>query len=279
MKLVIILKNQPIGLLDSGLGGLSVVKKVVELMPNENIVFVADQARLPYGDRPTEEIIEYTWQMVHFLLSKNVKAIVFACNTATAAALDLIAPELDIPVIGVIQSGSLAATWATKNKHIGVIGTNSTMRSHAYQREIMQRESAAEVFELGTPKLVPLIESDDLILPTNQIIIDSLQPFSDSDIDTLILGCTHYPLIKDTIQEVIGDHVTIVSSSEETARETSTILDVHDLLYKGNKSPHHEFYMTGDLEMFTGISKRIFQDSVDLHYDIVDLENLLHYPF
>ena len=259
MKLVIILKNQPIGLLDSGLGGLSVVKKVVELMPNENIVFVADQARLPYGDRPTEEIIEYTWQMVHFLLSKNVKAIVFACNTATAAALDLIAPELDIPVIGVIQSGSLAATWATKNKHIGVIGTNSTMRSHAYQREIMQRESAAEVFELGTPKLVPLIESDDLILPTNQIIIDSLQPFSDSDIDTLILGCTHYPLIEKQIKLNVPAGVELVDPADQTAKYTRNVLRQRNLLREGDDSKR-EFFTTGEPEHFAQVARTWLKD-------------------
>lgn len=235
------------------------MRKVIELMPEENLVFIADQARLPYGDRSVAEIKEFTWQMVHFLLKKNVKAIVFACNTATAAALDEIAPQLDIPVIGVIQSGSLAATKVTQNGHVGVIGTRSTIDSMAYEREIGSRLAGAQVMGLATPKLVPLIESGNEVTPINQELVDSLQPFADSDIDTLVLGCTHYPLIAEQIQKNVSSEVRLVDPADQTAIYTRNVLLQRGLLRTGD-DVEREYFTTGEPTHFALVAKKWLHD-------------------
>src|SRR5690625_1893686 len=272
--------NQAIGVIDSGVGGLTVAQELMRQLPKEKLIYLGDTKRCPYGPRSKEEVQKFTWEMVNVLLNKEIETLVIACNTTTAFTLPLIRKNLTIPVIGVIKPGARAAIKSTRNHYIGVIGTEGTIRSHAYDNALKRLHTNIYVNSLACPTLVPMVEQGVFSGEhAKKVVTQSLAEMKmNNHIDTLILGCTHYPLIKDTIQEVIGDHVTIVSSSEETARETSTILDVHDLLYKGEKSPHHEFYMTGDLNMFTNISKQIFQDPVDLHYDIVDLEKLINYP-
>ncbi len=267
--------DQAIGVIDSGVGGLTVAQELMRQLPKERLIYLGDTKRCPYGPRTKREVQKFTWEMVDFLLKKEIKTLVVACNTATAFTLPLLREKLDIPVIGVIKPGARAAIKSTRNHHVGVIGTEGTIHSNAYHRALKRLHTDIHVNSLACPLFVPMVEQG--IFSGNyatEVVEQSLQVMKDNNhIDTLILGCTHYPLIKNTIQKVIGDHVTIVSSSEETARETSTILDVHDLLYKGERVPHHEFYMTGDLDMFTSISDRIFQHSVDLRYEIVDLSN------
>jgi len=267
--------NQAIGVIDSGVGGLTVAQELMRQLPKEKLIYLGDTKRCPYGPRSKEEVQKFTWEMVNFLLKKEIKTLVVACNTATAFTLPLLRKNLTIPVIGVIKPGARAAIKSTRNHYIGVIGTEGTIRSHAYDNALKRLHTNIYVNSLACPTLVPMVEQGVFSGDYAEKVVEQslLEMKANNDIDTLILGCTHYPLIKDTIQKVIGDHVTIVSSSEETARETSTILDVHDLLYKGNKVPHHEFYMTGDLDMFTNISNRIFQNTVDLRYEIVDLSN------
>lgn len=267
--------EQAIGVIDSGVGGLTVALELMRQLPKEKLIYLGDTKRCPYGPRTKEEVQQFTWEMVDFLLEKKIKTLVVACNTATAFTLPDLREKLDIPVIGVIKPGARAAIKSTRNHHVGVIGTEGTIRSNAYYRALKRLHTDIHVNSLACPLFVPMVEQGVFSgSHAEEIVERSLQPMKDNNhIDTLILGCTHYPLIKSTIQKVIGDHVTIVSSSEETARETSTILDVHDLLYKGESLPHHEFYMTGDLEAFRKISNRIFQQPVDLLYQIVDLSN------
>lgn len=265
--------DQAIGVIDSGVGGLTVAQELMRQLPKERLIYLGDTKRCPYGPRSKEEVQQFTWEMVDFLLEKDIKTLVVACNTATAFTLPALREKLDIPVIGVIKPGARAAIKATRNHRIGVIGTEGTIRSHAYERALKRLHTDIHVNSLACPLFVPMVEKGVFSGSyAKQVVKDSLQVMKKNNhIDTLILGCTHYPLIKYTIQKVIGSHVTIVSSSEETARETSTILDVHDLLYKGMRQPHHEFYMTGDLDMFTDISNRIFHHSTGLVYKIVDL--------
>lgn len=265
--------EQAIGVIDSGVGGLTVAQELMRQLPKEKLIYLGDTKRCPYGPRSKEEVQQFTWEMVEFLLKKEIKTLVVACNTATAFTLPALREKLEIPVIGVIKPGARAAIKATHNHHVGVIGTEGTIRSHAYYRALKRLNSDIHVNSLACPRFVPMVEQGVFSgSHAEEVVEHSLQVMKENNhIDTLILGCTHYPLIKDTIQKVIGDHVTIVSSSGETARETSAILDVHDLLYKGMKVPHHEFYMTGDLDAFTNISEHIFQNSVDLRYEIVDL--------
>lgn len=268
--------DQAIGVIDSGVGGLTVAQELMRQLPKEKLIYLGDTKRCPYGPRTKEEVQKFTWEMVDFLLKKEIKALVVACNTATAFTLPSLREKLDIPVIGVIKPGARAAIKSTRNHHVGIIGTEGTIRSNAYYRALKRLHTDIHVNSLACPLFVPLVEQGIFSGSyAEEVVEHSLKAMKENNhIDTLILGCTHYPLIKNSIQEFIGDHVMIVSSSEETARETSTILDVHDLLYKGMRLPHHEFYMTGDLDTFTKISDRIFKKSVDLLYKIVDLPNL-----
>lgn len=256
--------ERAIGVIDSGVGGLTVVHELMRQLPNEQLIYLGDTLRCPYGSRTEAEVKQFTWEMVNFLLTKNIKMIVVACNTATAFTLKSLKENLSIPVIGVIQPGARAAIKSTKVNKIGVIGTEGTVRSSAYPQALKRIKRKLEITSLACPTFVPMVErgiiSGDEALQT---VEEQLKPFQlNGKIDTLILGCTHYPLIEETIQQVVGEDVSIISSSEETARETSTILDVHQLLYKGNEIPQHQFYTTGDLNVFRRISKTVFNKIV-----------------
>ena len=218
--------KQPIGFIDSGVGGLTVIKEAMKQLPNENMVYLGDTARCPYGPRPAEQVIEYTWEMTRFLMEQGIKMLVIACNTATAVALDEIRETLDIPVVGVITSGTRAAVKATNNQRIGVIGTIGTVNSHSYKNAIMDRVATADVFSLACPKFVPLVESNQTHSPiAKKIVAETLLPLQNKKIDTLILGCTHYPLLRPVIQNVMGKHVVLVDSGAETISEVSMLLD------------------------------------------------------
>lgn len=256
--------ERAIGVIDSGVGGLTVVHELMRQLPNERLIYLGDTLRCPYGSRTESEVNQFTWEMVDFLLTKQIKMIVIACNTATAFALQSLKEELDIPVIGVIQPGARSAIKSTKNNKIGVIGTDGTIRSFAYPNALRRIKNDLEVTSLACPVLVPMVEKGILSGDkATKTVEQALKPMRDNNgIDTLILGCTHYPLIEQTIQEVMGEEVRIISSSEETARETSTILDVHSLLYKKTRTPQHQFYTTGDLSVFREISETIFNKTV-----------------
>ncbi|MEI3614733.1 glutamate racemase [Pseudogracilibacillus sp. SO30301A] len=256
--------DQAIGVIDSGVGGLTVAYEIMRQLPNEKIIYVGDTFRCPYGPRPKHEVIQFTKEMVSFLLTKNIKMIVVACNTATAFALDELKKELNIPVIGVIQPGARAAIKVTKNNKIGIIGTEGTINSKAYLKALLQINSELDVIALACPLLVPMVEKGIISgEQAKKVVEDTLFPLKLSNrIDTLVLGCTHYPLLEETIQEVMGKTVQIISSSEETARETSVILEVNQLLYKNNREPNHSFYTTGDMDVFKKIYLSIFKKSL-----------------
>lgn len=252
--------DQAIGVIDSGVGGLTVAHELIRQLPKERLVYLGDTARCPYGPRSKEEVQKFTFEMVNFLLNKNIKMLVIACNTATAFTLKALQEKLTIPVIGVIQPGARAAIKSTRNNRVGVIGTEGTIGSGAYTKALHLINENIHVNAHACPLFVPMVEQGILAgAQAKAIVEESLNHFKlNNHQDTLILGCTHYPLIKDTIQEVIGQEVTVISSSEETARETSTTLDVHNLLFDGERVPKHEFYTTGELDIFVKISKSIF---------------------
>ncbi|WP_042223302.1 glutamate racemase [Oceanobacillus manasiensis] len=254
--------EQAIGVIDSGVGGLTVAYELMRQLPKEKLIYLGDTARCPYGPRSEEEVKQFTWELVDFLLEKNIKMLVVACNTATAFTLQELQGKLDIPVIGVIQPGARAAIKFTRNNNIGVIGTEGTIRSEAYTKALESIHSNIKVNALACPLFVPMVEQGILTgTKAQEVVESSLLPLrDDKDMDTLILGCTHYPLLKPTIQDVMGEQVTVISSSEETARETSTILDVHKIINTSEVIPVHQFYTTGELEIFVEISKSIFQD-------------------
>lgn len=257
--------ERAIGVIDSGVGGLTVAHELMRQLPKEKLVYLGDTLRCPYGPRPREEVKKFTFEMVEFILQKNIKILVIACNTATAFALADLQKQLTIPVIGVVQPGARAAIKFTQNNHIGVIGTEGTIRSEAYTKALQDINTNIHVNALACPMFVPMVEQG--ILGGEQardVVGEMLSPMKKHNhIDTLILGCTHYPLIKDLIQTVIGNHVTVISSSEETARETSTILEFSDSLYQGNGIPEHQFFTTGDLTIFGKIAEDIFTKTVN----------------
>ncbi|MDQ1144831.1 glutamate racemase [Bacillus sp. SORGH_AS 510] len=249
--------KQPIGVIDSGVGGLTVAKEVMRQLPNEKIIYLGDTARCPYGPRSTKEVRRFTWEMTRFLLEKNIKMLVIACNTATAAALDDIRKELSIPVIGVINPGARAAIKKTKNYRVGMIGTEVTVKSGAYEKALKSLNSRIFVKGHACPKFVPLVESGEYGGPiAEKIVNESLKPMLQQNLDTLILGCTHYPLLESLIKQTMGAEVNVISSGDETAREISAILEYNDLLETCEEEPEHEFYTTGSRRIFSKIASQ-----------------------
>lgn len=250
--------KQAIGLLDSGVGGLTVMKEAMKQLPNESFYYIGDTARCPYGPRPEEQVKEFTWDLTKFLLEKNIKMLIIACNTATAAALTELKKELDIPVIGVILPGSRAAIKTTKLNRIGVIGTEGTIRSGEYKKAITKKLANTEVFSEACPKFVPLIESNQFSSSiAKKVVTESLQDLRRKKVDTLVLGCTHYPLLRPLIQNVMGDSVTLIDSGAETVNEVSVLLDYYDMAEEKSDHPNErKFYTTGSVNMFKDIASK-----------------------
>ncbi|WP_066194516.1 MULTISPECIES: glutamate racemase [Gracilibacillus] len=250
--------KQPIGVIDSGVGGLTVASELVRQLPKESIIYVGDTKRCPYGPRPREEVVQYTWEMVQFLLARDIKMLVVACNTATAFTLEQLREQLTIPVVGVIQPGARAAITHSRTGEIGVIGTEGTISSKAYVNALQHINTEIDVFDLACPQFVSIVEQG-LVQGEKayQVVYESLQPLKRHvNMDTLILGCTHYPMIRELIQEVMGPMVMVISSGEETAREVSTILGYQKKLYQGSAPSRHHFYTTGDVQVFENIASR-----------------------
>lgn len=226
MKEKELLCNAPIGVFDSGVGGLTVAREIMRLLPNERIVYFGDTARVPYGSKSKETITRFSRQIVRFLQMQEVKAIVVACNTASAYALDELEREVDLPIIGVVKPGAKAAIDATHNGKIGVIATEATVGSGIYKRYIEKNDTSVSVVEKACPLFVPLVEEglwEDPV--TDEIARRYLLELIDIDIDTLILGCTHYPLIRSTVGKVMGDKVALVNPAYETALELKGLLE------------------------------------------------------
>jgi glutamate racemase len=238
------MKNQnPVGVFDSGLGGLTVVKAMRNVLPNESIIYFGDTARVPYGNKSPELIKEYSLQITKFLLEHDTKIIVVACNTATALALDTLQDKLDIPIIGVVKPGVDSALKLTKNNCIGVIGTTSTINSGVYETELKINNHSIEVASSSCPLFVPLAEEGWINEPATKLIAKKyLEPINLANVDTLILGCTHYPLLKEVIQEAVSTKIKLVDSAQAMASETTKLLMNSGLLNDQNAK--------GDLKLF-----------------------------
>lgn len=257
--------NKPIGVIDSGIGGLTVVKEISRQLPKEEVIYIGDTARCPYGPRPQHEVKQYTWEMIRYLLDKEIKMLVIACNTATAVVLEEAKRQLKIPVIGVIHPGAIAALKVTKNDYVGVIGTVGTISSDAYKKTLTSINDKIKVESLACPLFVPLVERGVFIgTEVYEVVSESLLPLKSKSIDTLILGCTHYPLLSNVIQNVMGDRVKIISSGDETAREVSALLYHKGLLYTGDRKPAHIFYTTGQKQSFKQIAQGWLETDVSL---------------
>lgn len=268
------MNNNPIGIFDSGIGGLTVAKEVVKRLPNESIIYLGDTARVPYGTRSKEVITQFAKELTNFLLKRNVKTLVVACNTISAVALSEIEKMSPVPVIGVVKPAVKKALEVTKNKRIGVIGTQGTIQSKAYEDEIKSKDAVAQVFSVGCPLFVPLAEEglhNDKV--TKLVAEDYLHDLTSSRIDTLILGCTHYPLLLKAISETVGDGVKLVDSAEPTVDELINILENENMLSDGSKITH-EFFVTDAPERVFKIAKHFFGSEMKNKIKKVTLPNL-----
>lgn len=255
--------KNPIGIFDSGIGGLTVAKAVFEQLPSENIIYLGDTARLPYGTKSRETVILYSIECVKFLLKKKVKMIVVACNTASSVALPFISKITKIPVIGVIEPGSKAASAATKNNMIGVIGTLGTVKSKAYDKYIHRYNKDADIISKACSLFVQLAEdgwTDNKI--AEMVAREYLAGFKKSKIDTVILGCTHYPVLKNTISKVLGKNIKLIDSGNEAAKEVNKILEKTGMQNKSKKNGYHKFYVTDFPNKFKEISDRFLGKNI-----------------
>ena len=260
-------KNAAIGVFDSGVGGLTVAREIMRQLPEEKIIYFGDTARLPYGSKSKETVIRFSEQIIRFLRTKDVKAIVIACNTASSFALDEVRKVEDIPIIGVINAGARAAVAASKNGKVGVIGTEGTINSGTYAKAIMDMKPGVEVFGKACPLFVPLVEEGmfhDTV--TDEIASRYLQELKSKYIDSLVLGCTHYPLIRSTIARTMGNDVTLINPAYETAVQLKTLLRSMEMnCDEGRNLPNDEkyqFFVSDMADKFRAFATAILPDEV-----------------
>jgi glutamate racemase len=296
---------RPIGVFDSGVGGLTVLREILRRTPAESTIYLGDNARAPYGTRPDEEVRTFSTQAVDALVERDVKAIVIACNTSTAVALGDLRRRYDLPVLGVIRPGAVTAALTTRNRRVGVIATPATVRSHAYFSAIKDENPAVEVYEHATPAFVPMVEAGEVSgEAVEQVVREGLAPLlgerdaagdfvfplpASARVDTLLLGCTHYPLIRHAIAAVAGERIAIVDSATATASALSELLLIngleapgstlgtaadagrngHDAPPRAEVAPVHQQLTTGDVGRFRSIAERMFGEAFP---DVVGLE-------
>jgi len=256
--------SSPVGVFDSGIGGLTVAHEVMRQLPHESVTYFGDTARVPYGPKSPETVRRYSREIASFLADQGVKALVVACNTATAHALPTLRESLTMPVIGVIEPGARAAVRATRNGHVGVIGTAGTIKSGAYERALRAIEPSLRVTTRACPLFVPLVEEGWIDSEATRLIAEEyLAPILREEVDTLVLGCTHYPLLKPTIASVLGANVRLIDSAEETANETAAMLQQHCLAASTTAEPSHRFIASDDPLMFLQLGQRFLGDAIE----------------
>ncbi len=268
---------RPIGVFDSGMGGLTVLHECLVTLPHEDFVYLGDGARLPYGPRPLDEIRRFAAEIAGYLEQQGVKLIVAACNSATAAALPDLQQQLAVPVIGVLAPEAHAAVLATRNRRIGLLATEATVASGRYPALVRSLDAGTEVVSVACPRLVPLIEGDDLFGEEIMAAVrEYAAPLKEADVDTVILGCTHYPLIRPILQRVFGRGVTLVFSAEETAREAAETLARKGIENEPGREGTYRFLTTGDPELFHEMGRRFLQLPIESaeHVEVASLETV-----
>jgi glutamate racemase len=250
----------PIGIFDSGVGGLTVFKEIINLLPYEDIVYLGDTARVPYGTRSPQTVVKYSQENTRFLIAQGIKVLVVACNTSSAVSLPALTQEHALPIIGVIEPGARRASEVTENKRIGVIGTEGTVKSRAYEQTIKAFDDRITVVSRACPLFVSLAEegwvNNEVARLTAQ---DYLSPLREEGIDTLVLGCTHYPLLEGIIREVMGQRVSLVNSAKETAKEVQRILTEERLAKTAKEGGTYRFYITDNRERFITVGERFLE--------------------
>lgn len=266
--------NRPIGVFDSGLGGLTAVKELMRIMPNEKILYFGDTGRVPYGSRSKSTIVRYAKQDMHFLVEHNVKAVLAACGTVSSTA-KAEGDALPVPYIDVLRPTAKAAVEKTKNKKIGIIGTSATIASGSYRREILMINPEIEVFEQACPLFVPLVENA-FVAPqdevTRLVAERYLGALREKGVDTLILGCTHYPIISATIRSVMGKGVTLIDSGKEAALGCLEVLKQQDLLCSSDNEPEQQYFVSDATESFYNVAELFLGRSVIGKVERIDIE-------
>ena len=256
--------NRPIGVFDSGIGGLTVLKEIIKILPQENTIYLGDTARVPYGIRSPETVIQYSFENTKFLSTRDIKLLVIACNTASSVSLGAIKDSVSIPVIGVIEPGAEAAVKATRNKRVGIIGTDATIMSNAYRNVIRALDERIEVCGLPCPLFVPLVEEGWTEGNIATLIARKyLKDIKKKDIDTLVLGCTHYPLLKKVISKVMGNGIRLVDSAVETSREIKITLEALKITRKEKSRAVRKFYVTDAPQKFLKLGERFLGKKIE----------------
>jgi glutamate racemase len=256
--------SAPIGVFDSGIGGLTVVRELMRQLPNESIIYFGDTARVPYGPKSPDTVVRYSREIVEFLRNEGVKAVVVACNTATAHALGALREENTLPIVGVIGAGARGAARATRSGSVGVIGTQGTINSRAYERAIAAASPNTKITAVACPLFVPLVEEGWLDTDVTRLVAEEyLAPFATEKVDTLVLGCTHYPLLKPVIGRVVGREVRLIDSAEETAAETASTLRRAGLAHATTDVARYRFIASDAPEQFLRVGGRFLGSSID----------------
>ena len=249
--------SSAIGVFDSGLGGLTVVKELIRQLPSEDIIYFGDTARVPYGIKSKDTVIRFSLENIVFLLKQKVKLICVACNTVSSVALPAIRSHFRVPLVGVISPGVREAVYTTQNKRIGVIGTRGTIESHAYENEIKELDPSIKVISCACPLFVPFAEEGWISgREVLGVAKKYLQPLNAARVDTVILGCTHYPLLKPVIKKALGEGVTLIDSAKQVAREVKEILAREGLLNTTRRNPRHKFYVSDNAKWFSNLAGR-----------------------
>ncbi len=288
------MNDAPIGIFDSGLGGLTVASEVMRVLPHESILYVGDTARCPYGPRALDEVQRFVLQVGTWLAGRRVKMLVIACNTGTAAGLAAAQRTFDVPVVGVVEPGARAAVQATFNRKVGVIATTGTVESGAYSNAVRALDAGVTVFSVAAPKFVDIVEqglhmgpgtvegwmadsSEVFVRPTfYEIARDYLDPLKRTGVDTLVLGCTHFPLLSTAIGQVMGREVRLISSAQETAREVAGVLGAREWLAPDGNVARHRFFTTGDEEEFARLGSAVLRRPIKKaeHLAVSELEEI-----
>jgi glutamate racemase len=256
-------RDLPIGVFDSGIGGLTVMHALMDRLPHESMVYFGDTARVPYGPKSPATVVRFSFENVELLTGRGIKAVVVACNTATAHALPALRGRFDLPIVGVVGPGARAAVAATRSGRVGVIGTYGTIGSGAYEKALRAIRPDLEIVSRACPLFVPLAEEGMTDHPAARLIAaEYLAPFGDDGIDTLILGCTHYPLLKPVIGETVGPGVTLIDSAEETARETAALL-AERRLARGDGRPEYRYLVSDLPEQFLKVGQRFLGGKIE----------------
>lgn len=267
--------NRPIGVFDSGLGGLTALKELIEIMPCEDFIYFGDTGRIPYGTKSPDTVIKYTRQDINFLKSFDIKGILVACGTVSSVALPVVKKEIDIPIYGVVESACQAAVKFTRNKKIGILGTATTINSKSYEKGILKLNKNIEVFSKACPMFVPIVENgyfqkDNPV--ANIIVKEYLNDFIEKGVDTIILGCTHYPILTDVIRNVIDDNVVLINSGKESADNLAKCFS-GEMSCCQDKFGSIKFYVSDTVEEFSKTAQVFLNREVTNKVDKIDIEN------